>query len=77
MGQQMGDITERWTLRTDIAQKSSCIHDESSTGEGSVEGEGSKEGTGKRCRLTVADGDDQKNKKAKHQDKAIPRSPKE
>ena len=64
MGQQMGDITERWTLRTDIAQKSSCIHDEPSIGEGFV-GEGSKKGTGKRCRLTVADGDDQKNKKSK------------
>lgn len=68
MGQQVGDITERWTLWTDIAQESSCVHDGPSIEEGSVK-EGSKEGTGKRCRLTVADGNDQKNKKAKHQDK--------
>lgn len=68
VGQQVGDITERWTLGTDIAQESSCVHDEPSAGKGLVE-EGLREGTGKRCKLTVANGDDQKNKKAKHQDK--------
>ena len=60
----MGDITESRTFGTDIAQESSCVHGEPSIVEESV-GEGSKEGTGKRCRLTVANGNDQKNKKGK------------